>query len=254
MSAPSAVQGMWAKTIPGTRDAATEQDNKHCTVCGYVAEAPTGHTHAGTLVPGQEPTCTQAGSKAYYTCTCQQNFEDEACTTPIIDLGSWRVIPPTGHSWSDTCLAANTDAEKHYHVCTVCNARDAGEAHVYDNTEDIDCSICGYERQVTPPVGTEFTVSFDPNGGSVSPSSAVTTDGKLTNLPIPTRSGYNFAGWYSEPVGGQPVTVNTAFTKNTTIYAIGKSRTAATADPSTMIASPTTPCPCRARLRAAGSP
>ncbi len=212
----------WHECSCGAREAEADHvyDNDldtECNVCKFKREI--SHVHQGVLVPGTPATCTQEGSKAYYTCTCQQAFEDEDCTRLITDLDSWKVIPSKDHTWSESYLAVNADEGKHYHVCTVCGTRDVGEAHVYDNTEDIDCSICGYERQVTPPVGTEFTVSFDPNGGSVSPSSAVTTDGKLTNLPIPTRSGYNFAGWYSEPVGGQPVTVNTAFTKNTTIYA-----------------------------------
>lgn len=258
-------------------EAVTEQNDKHCTICNYVAEAPTGHTHVGTLVPGQEPTCTQAGSKAYYTCTCQQNFEDETCTILIADLGSWRVIPATGHIWSDTYLAANADAEKHYHVCTVCNAKDEGEAHTwnanaatethdkhciicgyvaeeqlehthtygtewksdadthwhecscgekadiaahsYDNDQDSTCNICGYERQITPPVSQEYTVTFDANGGSVSTASATTKDGKLESLPIPTRSGYDFAGWYTGTVDGQQVTINTVFTGDTVLYA-----------------------------------
>lgn len=206
----------------GARDAeaAHVYDNvldAECNVCKF--KRVISHVHQGVLVSGTPATCTQEGSKDYYTCICEQAFEDEACTRPITDLDSWKVIQPIPHIWSGTYLAENADESKHYHLCTVCGTKDAGEAHVYDNTEDIDCSICGYARQVTPPVGTEFTVNFDPNGGSVSPSSAVTADGKLTNLPTPTRGGYNFAGWYSEPVGGQPVTVNTAFTKNTTIYA-----------------------------------
>ena len=167
-------------TICGTRDggeahawnvdAPTEQNDKHCTICGYVAEAPIGHIHAGTLVPGQEATCTQSGSKAYYTCTCQQNFEDEACATPIIDLGSWRVIPPTGHIWSDTYLAEQADESKHYHVCTVCGERDVGEAHTWNAeaaTEEHDkhCTVCGYvaEEQLehTHTYGTEWTWDGD---------------------------------------------------------------------------------------------
>ena len=167
-------------TICGTRDggeahawnvdAPTEQNDKHCTICGYVAEAPIGHIHAGTLVPGQEATCTQSGSKAYYTCTCQQNFEDEACATPIIDLGSWRAIPPTGHIWSDTYLAEHADESKHYHVCTVCGARDVGEAHTWNAeaaTEEHDkhCTVCGYvaEEQLehTHTYGTEWTWDGD---------------------------------------------------------------------------------------------
>ena len=73
----------------------------------------------------------------------------------------------------------------------------------------------------TVPENLTYTVSFDANGGSVTPASAVTgADGKLTRLPTPTRSGsYTFKGWYTAASGGTKVTASTVFTENTTIYA-----------------------------------
>ena len=66
-----------------------------------------------------------------------------------------------------------------------------------------------------------YTVTFNANGGSVTPASAVTgADGKLTSLPTPSRSGsYSFNGWYTAASGGTKVTTSTVFTANTTIYA-----------------------------------
>ena len=64
-----------------------------------------------------------------------------------------------------------------------------------------------------------YTVIFDANGGSVNPTSAVTVAGKLTSLPTPTYDGYDFIGWYTQKDGGDEVTTNTVFTKDTTIYA-----------------------------------
>ncbi len=65
-----------------------------------------------------------------------------------------------------------------------------------------------------------YTVSFSANGGSVTPASATTgTNGKLASLPTPTRSGYNFSGWFTAASGGTAVTTNTVFTQNSTIYA-----------------------------------
>ena len=67
----------------------------------------------------------------------------------------------------------------------------------------------------------EYTVTFDANGGSVSPASAITgTDGRLSDLPTPTRSGsYSFDGWYTAVSGGEKVTTSTVFAENSTIYA-----------------------------------
>jgi uncharacterized repeat protein (TIGR02543 family) len=59
-----------------------------------------------------------------------------------------------------------------------------------------------------------FTVTFDAQGGSVSPSSETVRPGRaVTNLPTPTRSGYTFAGWYTESNGG-----GSLFTNSTTVF------------------------------------
>ena len=70
------------------------------------------------------------------------------------------------------------------------------------------------------PTGT-YTITFNANGGSVTPTSATTgADGKLTGLPTPTRSGsYRFDGWYTAASGGTQVTAATIFNQNSTIYA-----------------------------------
>jgi uncharacterized repeat protein (TIGR02543 family) len=65
-----------------------------------------------------------------------------------------------------------------------------------------------------------YTITFNPNGGSVSPTSATTsTDGKLTNLPTPTQPRYTFTGWYTTATSGTQITTNYIFTTNTPIYA-----------------------------------
>lgn len=42
-----------------------------------------------------------------------------------------------------------------------------------------------------------YTVTFDANGGSVSPTSKTVTYDASYTLPTPTRTGYTFAGWYN---------------------------------------------------------
>jgi uncharacterized protein (TIGR02145 family)/uncharacterized repeat protein (TIGR02543 family) len=65
-----------------------------------------------------------------------------------------------------------------------------------------------------------YTVNFNANGGTVSPTSAKTgDDGKLTSLPTPTRNGYSFDGWYTAETGGAKVELSRTYTANTTIYA-----------------------------------
>ena len=66
-----------------------------------------------------------------------------------------------------------------------------------------------------------YTVTFDPNGGSVDPVAATTdSSGKLSSLPTPTHGGnYRFDGWYTAQTGGIKVTLNQVYTANTTLYA-----------------------------------
>ena len=69
-------------------------------------------------------------------------------------------------------------------------------------------------------VPTEYTVTFDGNGGTPSVGSMITTDGKLAPLPDASRRGsYSFDGWYTEKSGGTEVTTATVFSANTTVYA-----------------------------------
>lgn len=67
-----------------------------------------------------------------------------------------------------------------------------------------------------------YSITFDANGGSVTPESATTgSDGKLTGLPIPTCTNpyMTFDGWYTGKTGNIKVTTDTVFTSDTTIYA-----------------------------------
>ena len=67
---------------------------------------------------------------------------------------------------------------------------------------------------------TEFTVTFDGNGGTPSVGSMTTTNQKLTSLPSASRSGsYSFDGWYTEKSGGTKITTDAVFHANTTVYA-----------------------------------
>lgn len=70
---------------------------------------------------------------------------------------------------------------------------------------------------------TDFIeVTFDANGGTINQNNKlVTYDETYGELPIPTRNGYNFAGWYIEKNGGTKVESTTKVTLKTnhTLYA-----------------------------------
>lgn len=66
-----------------------------------------------------------------------------------------------------------------------------------------------------PCLKKQITVTFNANGGTVSPTSMQTTSssviswytdaGTITDFPTPTLSGMEFIGWFSEAVGGTQV-------------------------------------------------
>ncbi len=76
----------------------------------------------------------------------------------------------------------------------------------------------------TPPE-QGFTVTFDLNGGEgENPRQKTGAGGSLTALPEePSRTGYTFEGWFTELSGGDKITTDTVFTKDTTVYAHWKS-------------------------------
>ena len=55
-----------------------------------------------------------------------------------------------------------------------------------------------------------YTMTFNPNGGTVSPTTKVVKYGQQYGaLPTPTRAGYTFAGWWTAKTGGKQVTAST---------------------------------------------
>ena len=99
-------------------------------------------------------------------------------------------------------------------------------------TSDTTISISYTEGSVTktctqsitvnaaPPTPTEYTITFNGNGGTPSVGTMSTAGGKLTSLPTATRSGsYSFDGWYTAASGGTQITTAYVFSANTTVYA-----------------------------------
>lgn len=65
-----------------------------------------------------------------------------------------------------------------------------------------------------------YTISFDANGGSPTPSSITRKANEAYGtLPTPTRTGYALAGWYTAASGGTKVSSTTKATANATLYA-----------------------------------
>lgn len=67
-----------------------------------------------------------------------------------------------------------------------------------------------------------YAVTFDAQGGSVTPASKSVTYGQpYGSLPVPVRAGYRFDGWFTVATGGTQVTAETVVTVTAaqTLYA-----------------------------------
>ncbi|THF83238.1 discoidin domain-containing protein [Cohnella fermenti] len=70
---------------------------------------------------------------------------------------------------------------------------------------------------VTPVTPVQYAVSFDANGGTASSGMLVVIGSAVGSLPMPTREGYVFEGWFTS--GGEPVSASTIITSNMTLVA-----------------------------------
>ncbi|MDR0688024.1 MAG: leucine-rich repeat protein, partial [Prevotellaceae bacterium] len=86
--------------------------------------------------------------------------------------------------------------------------------------------------KITAINAATYTLTFDAQSGTVSPTSKTVTSGVAVGaLPTPTRSGYTFGGWYTQPNGaGTQYIENTVFSTsdNLTLYAKWTANNAAT--------------------------
>ena len=148
-----------AKAATCTEDGNTEYWT--CTVCGkyFSSEDITKEIaenswvinalgHKLTKTDAKDPTCTEAGYKAYWTCdTCGKTFSDEKGEKAIADLDAWKTgdgkINATGHSWGTW---TKDDNDHHKRVCANDASHVETNPHVWDGgivTTEATCTEAG---------------------------------------------------------------------------------------------------------------
>ncbi|NBI82095.1 hypothetical protein D3Z48_08355 [Clostridiaceae bacterium] len=70
----------------------------------------------------------------------------------------------------------------------------------------------------------KFIVKYDPNGGTLPDGTAFqfydnTGAETIKDMPEPTREGYNFLGWFTDPTDGEKITEGSLVTDNMNLYA-----------------------------------
>jgi len=101
------------------------------------------------------------------------------------------------------------------------NPNDTRAKYIPGNTLEIDESLTLYAIWAY----RDITLTLDPNGGTLANTSRILKYGNayttLATDSTPTRSGYDFEGWYTAVNGGTKVTKDTMVesTRNVTLYA-----------------------------------
>ena len=105
------------------------------------------------------------------------------------------------------------------------NDSSASGGYSESTTNPLKITITG-KRDVTAVFELKsYTVTWNANGGTVSPASVSKTHGStLGTLPTPTRAAtaeysYTFAGWFTAASGGTQISSTTTVTGNVTYYA-----------------------------------
>lgn len=175
-----------------------------CTVCGEKEikkeKIPAAHKPGPNSDPviDKAPTCGEAGSQ-HVTSKCTVCGKEFTQTTAIPATGKH-----TFGEWTVTAEPTETAQGMRERICKVCKFK---------------------EVEMIPAIGepeaVTYTVTFNANGGTLAGEATRTTDadGRLLTLPVPTRSGYDFQGWFTEADGGDRVMSDYVYTRDTTLYA-----------------------------------
>ena len=171
-----------------------------------------------------------SGSYNHWT----QEFLGDSCNFSNLRLSSSSITAAAGTSLEDVLTKANitvtADCTKHGEcklplIAGMCSGYSASAA----GDQTVTVSYGGHSVKLTikrsgSTSAKEYTVTLNPNGGTLSTSSRtrkVTYGGTYGALPTPTRTGYTFSGWYTASSGGTKILSTTKYTRtsNQTLYA-----------------------------------
>lgn len=109
-----------------------------------------GHDLILTHHDALAPTCTEAGHKEYYTCSCGAMFED---ANGKISINAPITVPVLGHHLNSVW---NSNGEKHWRICDRCGEKIEESTHVASSyyrsdhlTKWHECEICGLKLEDT---------------------------------------------------------------------------------------------------------
>ena len=149
----------------------------------YITGTNPGTPSITSVVPGT--------GTSYGSATVNYNFPSSYGSNTI-DWNYWSLDNATWNQiYSTSFTISNLSASTGYYV------------YMRSMNYDFLYSSSTYQYFTTNAAPVYYTVTWNANGGSVSPSSSTqsTVGGSIT-APTPTQSGYSFNGWYNASSGG----------------------------------------------------
>lgn len=164
------------------------------------------------------------------TTTLSDNAKIKSCSatgTGRDDHGggvcSYRNLTVSGSMVISGCTAQNNKSYAMYVTTGYPDARSSIEGGTFDGSVWLDHSSSG---KITVSGGTfkngasgVWTVTFNTNGGTPEPESQIRANLPATKPDDPTRSGYVFAGWYTDEACTAAYDFTQPVTESVTLYA-----------------------------------
>ena len=185
--------------------------------------ATTGHTYVGVKQIDSKYTTSLSGTVGVNGCYIGLEFNTNSYTLTYDGNGqtSGSVATQTVKYGDGYKIATNGFTKTNYEFTGWNTAKDGsgtdytsyiGKTNTWNMTENVTLyaqwKIAGY------------TLTYNPNGGEVSPKTAVIEKGQqIGSMPTPTKTGYTFDGWYTSASGGTQLTSTSTIETNTTVYA-----------------------------------
>ena len=204
----------------------TVEHGKNATV---TASRKTGYKFDGWYNGSTKVTSTNPytfAPTANITLTAKWAINTVSDTIKISPSGGGTVSPNPITGQENTAISATATPAtgynfKHWRY----NDSSASGGYSESTTNPLKITVTG-KRDVTAVFELKsYTVTWNANGGTVSPASVSKTHGStLGTLPTPTRAAtaeysYTFAGWFTAASGGTQISSTTTVTGNVTYYA-----------------------------------
>lgn len=181
----------------------------------------TGYTFAGwyTAASGGSQVTTATSFTSSSTVTVYAHWTANLYTVTFNKNGGASVSPETRTVTYDSTYGTLASASRTGYTLAGWYTAASGGTQITAGTK---VAITAPQTLYAHWTANTYTVSYNANGGSVSPASkTVTYDSTYGTLATPTRTGYDFAGWYTAASGGTQITASTkvTITAAQTIYA-----------------------------------